>query len=162
MVQDELMVQTEWVVELEYSLKLEDGELVADSGDDGALTFIQGRGHVFPVIEGAINGMRLGEEMELLMPPDETYGDYDPEAVELLPLEAFPDDQEITVGLELELLDEDTGNEIDAIVTKVLDDEVVVDLNHPLAGETLIMWLRVVELRPATEEELAQDYILDE
>ena len=58
-------------------------------------------------------------------------------------------------------MDEETGAEMDGVVIEVQEDGVLVDLNHPLAGETLTMWLRVVEVRPATEEELEHDHVHD-
>ena len=72
------IVQKGWVVFLEYTLRFDDGELAADSNDDGLLSFIQGRGHVFPIIEEAVERLHVGDELELVLPPAETYGEYDP------------------------------------------------------------------------------------
>ena len=154
-------VQKDWVVFLEYVLRFDDGEIAASSDEDGPLSFIQGREHVFPVIEQAVEGLRVGDEAELVMPPEDTYGEYSEEAVELLPLDLFPEDMELEEGTEVELVDEDTGAEMDGVVIEVSEDGVAVDLNHPLAGETLAMWLRVMEVRPATEEELVHDHVHD-
>ncbi len=159
MFQNDRVVKDGWVVSLEYTLKYEDGELIAESSEDGMLFFIQGRGHVFTLIEGAVEGMQVGDEMSLTMLPKDTYGEYDEDAIELVPLEAFPDDVEIVEGLEIELYDDESGAEIDATVMEVREDGVVVDMNHPLAGEPLTMWLRVADLRPATEEELEHDHV---
>ena len=159
MFQDERVVKDGWVVSLEYTLKYEDGDLIADSSEDGILSFIQGCGHVFPLIEGAVEGMRVEDEMELTMLPKDTYGEYDEDAIELIPLDAFPDDVEIVEGLEIELYDDESGVEIEAAVMEVHEDGVVVDMNHPLAGELLTMWLRVADLRPATKEELEHNHV---
>lgn len=153
------VVQNDWVVSLDYELRFDDGELATSSEEDGRLSFIQGRGHVFPVLEAAVQGLRVGDEAELEMAPEDAYGEYNEEAVELLPFDLFPPDMEILEGVEVELLDEETGAEMDAIVTAVQADGVLVDLNHPLAGEALTMWLRVAEVRPATEEELEHDHV---
>lgn len=153
------VAKSDCVVSLEYTLRFDDGELAAESADDGLLSFIQGRGHVFPGIETAVEGLRVSDELELVLSPADTYGEYDPEAVERLPLDMFPDDMDVYEGVEIELFDEDTGAEIDAVVTEVQNDSAVVDLNHPLAGETLRMWLRVVEIRLPTDEEIEHDHV---
>jgi FKBP-type peptidyl-prolyl cis-trans isomerase SlyD len=159
MYQEDIVVRTDQVVTLEYTLRFDDGELAADSAEDGLLMFIQGHGHVFPIIEEAIEGLRVDDELELVLPPGDTYGEYDPEAVELFPFEMFPDDLDVYEGLEVELFDEDTGAEMEAVVAEIVEDGVVVDLNHPLAGETLTMRLLVVGIRPATAEEIAHDHV---
>jgi len=157
--QENPVVQSNWVVYLDYRLTYDDGEVVMDSEEDGRLSFIQGRGHVFPIIEGAAEGMHVGDEMELQMSPEETYGLYDEDALELLPFESFPEGTDVCIGLEVELFDEDSGEEVDAIVIELTDDGAVVDMNHPLAGELLTMWFRVSDLRPATDEELSHDHV---
>jgi FKBP-type peptidyl-prolyl cis-trans isomerase SlyD len=149
------------VVALDFTLRFEDGELAASSDEDGRLSFIQGRGHVFPVIERAVQGLRVGAEEELVLPPAETYGDYVEDAFEILPRDNFPPDMMLLEGMEIDLLDEETGAELEAIVTEVRDDSVVVDLNHPLAGQTLTLWFRVADVRPASEEELDHDHVHD-
>jgi len=162
MFQEDKIVENDRVISLEYILRYEDGEVIADSKEDGNLEFIQGHGHVFSVLEGAIEHMRIGQELELSMLPADTYGEYDEEAVEVIPLTAFPDNVEITEGLEIELYDEDSGAEFEAIVVAVADDGVTVDMNHPLAGEPLSMWLRVADIREATAGELAHDHVHDD
>ncbi len=159
MFQENEVVSKDKVVSLEYVLRYEDGEVIADSKEDGNLLFIQGHEHVFTVLEGAIEGMRVGQELELAMLPADTYGEYDEQAVELIPTSAFPENMEITEGLEVELYDEESGAEFEAIVVEITDDGVVVDMNHPLAGEPLSMWVRVADVRDATAEELEHDHV---
>lgn len=157
--QEEPVARSGWVVSLDFTLRFQDGELAAGSEEDGWLSFIQGRGHVFPVVEEAVEGRPVGYETELTLRPEDAYGEYSEDAVELLPLDAFPLDMDIEEGQEVELLDEETGAEMDGIIREVRDDGVLVDLNHPLAGETLQLWVRIAEVRPATDEELAHDHV---
>ena len=157
--QNELTAGDGVVVVLDYTMGVEDGEIISSSDDDGEMAFIQGREHVFPVIEKAIQGLRVGDEVELVLEPDDAYGEYDEDLLETVPLQMLDGDFDPYVGLDVELFDEDTGEEIEAVVVEVNEDSVVVDMNHPLAGETLYLWLKIVELRPATEEELDHDHV---
>lgn len=153
------VVASDDVVSLEYILRYEDGDIAASSDEDGLLHFIQGHEHVFPVLEKAVEGMRVGDEAELILPPEDTYGPYNPDARELLPWDLFPSDVEVVEGLEVELLDEESGAVMDAVVIDIGEEGIEVDLNHPLASETLAMWFRVAGIRPATDEELAHDHV---
>ena len=157
--QEELTAGDGMVVVLAYTMGVEDGEIISNSDDDGEMAYIQGYGHVFPAIEEAIQGLRVGDEVELALDPEEAYGEYDDELLETLPIAMLDGDFDVYVGLDVELIDEDTGEEVEGIVVEVNEDSVVVDMNHPLAGETLYLWLKVIELRPATEEELAHGHV---
>lgn len=160
MANDERMaVQDDAVVTMEYRVTLEDGEVVEGSEEDGPMDFIQGRGHVYPAIENAIGGLAAGDEINLVLPPEEAFGEYDPDATEMLPRDLFPDDMDLSEGDELELYDEESDETISATVTELLDDEVLVDLNHPLAGETLLIWVKITGVRAATREELEHDHV---
>jgi FKBP-type peptidyl-prolyl cis-trans isomerase SlyD len=82
------------------------------------------------------------------------YGEYDPAAVQSLERDMFPADLELEPGMPIDLYDEDADEEIEAFISEVTDDEVVVDFNHPLAGETLSFHVRIAGVREATSEEL--------
>jgi len=142
------------VVSLEFALKLDDGEEIDRSEADETWDYLHGHDQIIPGLEKALNGMRLGDSKKVKVEPEDGYGDYDPDDMELLPLDAFPEDLELVEGEELVLFDEDAGEVIEAIVAEVNDDGVLLDFNHPLAGETLHFEVKVVGIRPATAEEL--------
>ncbi len=159
MTQHGLTVSDDMVVTLDYTLQLEDGGEIVDSSEgDEPLEFIQGHGEIVPGLEDALYGMTVGEEKELVVQPEEGYGELDPDAYQLIPLEAFPEDVKLEPGLGLELQDEE-GETMLAFVAEVRTDSVLLDFNHPLAGETLHFMVKVVGLRPATEEELEHDHV---
>lgn len=158
MTHNELTVSDDVVVSLDYTLRLDDGEVVDSSEGEEPLQFIQGHGEIVPGLEQALYGMAVGEEKELVVRPEDGYGELDPDAYQTIPRDAFPQELELEPGLGLELEDEE-GETMLAFVAEIRPDNVLLDFNHPLAGETLYFKVKVVDLRPATEEELEHDHV---
>jgi FKBP-type peptidyl-prolyl cis-trans isomerase SlyD len=154
MTKQSLVVADDVVVQLDYTLTLSDGEIYDSSEDSGPLEYLQGHGQLIPGLEQALYDMAIDEEKDVVVTPDIGYGEYDPDAVQELPLDMFPPNMELEKGMSIDLYDEDADEEIEAIINDVGDDTVTVDFNHPLAGETLNFHVRIVGIRPATPEEL--------
>jgi FKBP-type peptidyl-prolyl cis-trans isomerase SlyD len=156
-----LTVADDLVVSLDYTLRLEgDPEVFDTSAGQEPLEFIQGRGHIIPGLERALYGMAVGQKKEVVVQPDEGYGELDSDAFQLIPRDSFPPTMEIEVGMELELHDDD-GEVLEATIAELHPDSVMLDFNHPLAGETLYFDVEVIGLRPATDEELEHDHVHD-
>lgn len=153
------MVKDDMVVSLDYTLRLDDGEVVETTADDGPVEFIQGYGQVLSGLEEKLYGMRVGDEKQLVIAAEDGYGEYDPDAMEVVPREMFPDDVELREGTPLELFDEESKEVIEGYISEIRRDGVVIDLNHPLAGETLHFHVRVIGLREATAEELEHGHV---
>lgn len=156
-----LTITDDMVVSIEYVLRLEDGEEV-ERTDGEPLEFIQGVGQTFPKLEEALEGRTVGSKLEVKLLPEDAFGDYDDDDMDVLPLAEFGDDVELAEGMFLELEDADTGMFLEAVIAELRDDEVVIDFNHPLAGETLYFTVEVVGVRPATAEELEHGHVHDE
>ena len=154
MTKQSLVVADDVVVRLDYTLTLSDGEIYDSSEDSGPLEYLQGHGQLIPGLEQALYDMAVDEEKDVVVTPDVGYGEYDPDAVQELPLDMFPPNMELEPGMSIDLYDEDADEEIEAIIDDVGDDSVTVNFNHPLAGETLNFHVRIVGIRPATPEEL--------
>jgi FKBP-type peptidyl-prolyl cis-trans isomerase SlyD len=147
------------VVSLAYALLLGNGEAIERTDEDDALQFIQGHGQIIPGLEDALYGMAVGEEKAVIVEPAEGYGSYDEDDLQAMPRNSFPADLELEIGTGLRLRDKDSG-EVHTVYVAELDGEnVVLDFNHPLAGETLHFQVRIVGLRPATAEELAHGHV---
>jgi FKBP-type peptidyl-prolyl cis-trans isomerase SlyD len=157
---DTQVVEHGMVVSLDYSLHVDD-ELVESTEEDGPIAFLQGYEEIIPGLEQAIYGMRVGQEKDVTVEPEDGYGEYDPEAFEEVPLSIFPDDMELGLGMPVELYDEDTDETVDGYISEIRTDNALVDLNHPLAGETLYFHVKVVAVRQATAEELAHGHVHD-
>jgi FKBP-type peptidyl-prolyl cis-trans isomerase SlyD len=141
------------VVKMEYTLQIED-ELVESTDDEGPIEFLQGYGEIIPGLEAALYGMEVGQEKDVTVDPEDGYGEYDSEAFEEVPLEIFPDDMDLSLGMPVELYDEDAEETVEGFIAEIRTDTVVVDLNHPLAGEVLSFHVKVIGLRPATPSEI--------
>jgi FKBP-type peptidyl-prolyl cis-trans isomerase SlyD len=159
---NDLTVADDVVVRMDYSLRLDDGELIDSSTEEEPLEFLQGAGEIIPGLEQALYGMSVGEKKKLVIGPDEAYGDLDEDAFQLVPHDLFPDDVEIEEGTALRLINSETGEPVDAYVAEVLEEGVVLDFNHPLAGETLYFDVHIAGLRPATPEEIAHSHVHDD
>jgi len=152
-------VQDEVVVSLEYTLRVE-GEVVDSTGEDEHIQFIQGHGQIIPGLESQLYGMSSGESKEATVPPEEAYGVLDEDALGTVPRDEFPPDMPLEKGVALQLRDQD-GEVFDAYVESVSKKSVEINLNHPLAGKELFFSIKVLDLRPATEDEIAHGHVHD-
>lgn len=137
-------------VSLDYSVFDAEGDVVADGS---RLACVFGHGQLLPAIERVLDGMRAGERRALTVKARDAYGKRDPKAIVEFDRAEFPED--VAPGDRFEV-ENDAGH---VLVLKVLDvgpESVHVDLNHPLAGQDIRVELSVVEVRPATSEELLE------
>ncbi len=141
------------VVAVDYSLHLGNGEVVDASDPGEPLTYLHGEGQIVPGLESALEGLDVGESRKVVVAPDQGYGARDPRGLQEVPRSAFPADLEFRPGLELTAEGED-GEPVPFTIREVKPESVVIDLNHPLAGETLHFDVTVRGVRAATAEEL--------
>lgn len=160
MTNKELTVSDGLAVGLEYTLRLDDGETIDSSAGREPLGFLQGEGQIIPGLEQALYGMAVGEEKSVVVQPEDGYGHRDSTAFQQIPRDSFPSDVNPEPGMALELVD-DSGQSMLAFVSEVGPDNVLIDMNHPLAGETLHFDVRIATLRAATSEELAHGHVHD-
>lgn len=131
------------VISLEYTLKLEDDQVVDSNVGKDPLTYTQGANEIIPGIETAVEGMTVGEARHVVVAPTDAYGTRDPEAIHEVPKENVPG--EVKVGMQLHGKDTN-GRVVRPIVADVKDQTVLLDFNHPLAGETLFFDVKVVNI----------------
>lgn len=139
------------VVTLEYSLHLGDGVTVDQSEPDDPLVYLHGIGEIVPGLEDALEGLEAGQTTQVVVAPEEGYGERDPAAVQEVDSSAF--EGPVKAGDTMVATDED-GDEMLVTIVKVEGDKVTIDLNHPLAGKPLHFEVTVREVRAATAEEL--------
>jgi FKBP-type peptidyl-prolyl cis-trans isomerase SlyD len=152
-------IRDDVVVSLEYTLQVE-GEIVDSTGEDEHIQFIQGHGQIIPGLESQLYGMSSGESKEVTVPAEEAYGVLDEDALGTVPRDEFPPDMPLEKGVALQLRDED-DEVFDAYVESVGKKSVEINLNHPLAGKELHFSVKVLDLRPATEDEIAHGHVHD-
>ena len=153
-------VQDGLVVSMEYTLTV-DGEVLDSSKDAGPLQFLAGYDNIVPGLEREMTGMKIGESKDVLVLPEDGYGEFDEEAFMEVPRSEFPSDMELEAGLELNVSDEDGQHQL-AFVESFNDETVRLDFNHPLAGAELQFNVKVVALREATKEELDHGHAHEE
>ena len=135
-------------VKIEYTGTLDDGTIFDSSEDHGRpLEFEVGAGHVIKGFDDAILGMKEGDEKQFSVSPSEAYGEHNPQLVQKVPKEIFPNDAELAPGLMFEA-GLPTGEKIPAMITAIEESIVSVDLNHPLAGKTLNFKIKLTEITP--------------
>ena len=150
-------VRQDVVVTIDYELKV-NGEIVDTSQGSSPIQFIQGQQNIIPGLEKELYGMEVGDTKEVVVPPQEAYGEIDPDNFADIPRDQFPPDIPLEPGVELELTDEE-GDLVNARIESVSDSTVRLDFNHPLAGEELYFWVKVIGLRKASPEELEHGHV---
>ncbi|MBL8395239.1 MAG: peptidylprolyl isomerase [Candidatus Accumulibacter sp.] len=154
-----MQVAKNTVVTLDYSVSDFDGELV-DPGQEPLIYLHGGYDDIFPMIEEAVQGRRIGESVVVRMQPDDAFGEYDAALVQLEPRSQFP--EELQVGMQFEGIPEGADEDDDDVlvyrVTEIAGDKVVLDGNHPLAGMALVFTCTVTAVRPATAEEISHGH----
>ncbi|MBE9524642.1 MAG: peptidylprolyl isomerase [Chloroflexi bacterium] len=140
-------------------MKLTIDEKIIDPSDRSEpLNYLHGHNNIIPGLERALLGMTLGDTKHVVVTPQGAYGEIDSEAFSEVPLYEFEDGNNIIIGSNIEMVDED-GIVMIGVVTAIEDSMVKLDFNHPLAGKELHFDVKILALRPATEEELEQGYV---
>lgn len=147
------------VVSLDYTLRLDDGQEIDSSSGREPLQFLQGYGQIIPGLEKALYGMGVGDQKDVVVAPADGYGETDPDAYQVVPHDVFPSDMTLKQGMGLRMRDASSGQALDAYVAEIRPEGVLLDFNHPLAGETLFFDVTVVALRKATDEEMSHGHV---
>ena len=147
------------VVSLDYTLRLDNGQVMDSSEGRDPLEFIQGQGQIIPGLEKELYGMAVDDEKKVVVAPGDAYGELEPDNFEWVERGAFPADMELIEGMGLRMRDSNSGEVMEAYVAEISSDRVKLDFNHPLAGETLHFQVKIAGLRDATSEELAHGHV---
>jgi len=132
-------------VRIHYTGTLDDGTQFDSSAGREPLEFAIGGGQVIPGFDSAVDGMAVGENKTVTIPPDEAYGQRHDQLVQQVSRSALPDDMEPAVGLQLQSQSPD-GQIMNLVVTEVADESITVDANHPLSGHALTFAIELVEI----------------
>lgn len=146
------------VVSLDYTLRLDDGEVIDSSTGRDPLQFVQGQGQIIPGLESELYGMEVGDEKAVTVAPEDGYGSREADRVQNVPRDAFPDDMDLEQGMQVRLQDSNSGQVYEAYVQEIHPENVTLDFNHPLAGETLHFDVKIAGVRDATDDELSHGH----
>ncbi len=138
-------------VEMHYSLSLDDGEELENTQEEGPIEFTCGEGKIIPGLEKELQGLAEGDEKLVVVPPEDAYGDYNPEALTTVPREEFPPEEKVEPGMTFVARRED-GMIMHITVLEAGETEVKLDLNHPLAGKTLHFNVKILKITPPVQQ----------
>ena len=150
------------VVEIDYILKNDQGEVVDSSEGTGPLSFIMGKKNIIPGLESEIATKSVGDSFKVIIEPKDAYGDRLDAMVQSVPKAQFGEDADkVQLGSQFQVEDKN-GQPLVVQVVEIKDDVIVLDANHPMAGETLHFDVTILGTREATNEELERGYIVPE
>lgn len=151
-----MQINKDMVVGLSYELLDTDGKVIEKTEEP--FEYLHGgyRG-IFPLVEKALSGKTIGDQCRVRLEPEDAFGEYDAELVHVEPRNKFP--EKLKVGMQFTGHGVESGTTLVYTVTDVADDKVVVDGNHPLAGQTLQFSCTVSAVRSATAEEIAHGHV---
>jgi len=151
-----MLIAKNTVVTLDFELSDSQGNLIEKTKEPIAYLHGGYQG-MFPLVEQALDGKVAGDTCRVRLAPEDAFGEYDAELVHVESKEKFP--PEVAVGMQFEGRGDQSGHAMVYTVTDVAADKVVVDGNHPLAGQTLDFSCTVTEVRAATGEELEHGHV---
>lgn len=133
-------------VKVHYHGRLTDGTVFDSSEGRQPLEFEVGSGRVIKGFDEGVKGMSVGEKKTVSIPADDAYGEHQKEMIISFERKNFPQDITPEVGMTLNMHSED-GNAIPVVITEITPDTIMLDANHPLAGEDLIFDIELVDIK---------------
>lgn len=151
------MISTNSVVTMHYNLLTGDGEPIESTKNYEPISFLIGHQQILPKLEQRIIQSNVGDKFTVELEPEEAYGEFNPDYVKEVSRQDFPPDTEIEPGMDFVATID--NQEMIFFIREVDGDKIVIDFNHPLAGQKLIFEIEIVAARPATEEEIAHGHV---
>jgi FKBP-type peptidyl-prolyl cis-trans isomerase SlyD len=138
------------LVSLQYTLSGEDGKMIESNNGKEPLQFVQGQHRLIPGLEKELTGMKVGQEKHVTVKPEDAYGSVDPRRFQEFPKDKIPPEElkQIKVGSLIPLTAQN-GQTFQFPVSEVKEKTIVVNLNHPMAGKTLVFDVKVLDIQPA-------------
>ena len=152
------MIKKYSVVGISYILKDTEGKVLDRTPVNEPLVYLHGSGQIVSGLENALDGLLVGDAKEVIVSPAEGYGENDPKLKLKTDLSIFPQDTEVKTGMQF-TADLGNGNHQNFIVARREGNDVFIDGNHPLAGQTLQFSVEVQSIREATQEELSHGHV---
>lgn len=147
------MISKDKVVSMSYILKNAEGEVLDEATQADPFYYMHGRGQIVLGLESAMEGLKVGDKKDVTVPPADGYGEMDENLNISVKRSQFPKDADIEVGMQF-LAEMGGGAKHPFVVREIKGDDIFLDGNHPLAGQTLHFSIEVHGIREATQEEI--------
>ncbi|NNH69152.1 peptidylprolyl isomerase [Nocardia uniformis] len=152
-----MLIAANEVVSIDYTLTNDAGEVLDESAPGDPLVYLHGAGNIIPGLENALEGKAAGDQLSVVVEPEDGYGEYLPELLTTVSREVIQGVDDLTVGMQLQA--EAPDGDVQIITVAGVDgDEVTIDANHELAGQRLTFAIKVVDIRDASAEELVHGH----
>jgi FKBP-type peptidyl-prolyl cis-trans isomerase SlyD len=160
-----MTIQENMVVSLNYKLSNhKTGEKIEETTPENPMVFLYGVGGIIPQFEENIFGKSVGDSFEFHISAENAYGNPDSDQIAMIPLDVFRDEagnfdaEYFVVGAMIPMSDNE-GNQLRGTIVEVTPELIKMDFNHPLAGTDLHFVGTIVEIRPATQDEIAHGHV---
>ncbi len=153
-----LMIGQNSVVSMHYTLKNDAGDVLDSSEGKDPLVYLHGTNNLIPGLEAELGGKTKGAAFNASIPPDQAYGEFNQDFVQVVNKSMFQGAESVEVGMSF-VAQGEGGAQRQIRVTEVNGDDITIDANHPLAGQTLHFEVEVVDVREGTEQEIAHGHV---
>jgi FKBP-type peptidyl-prolyl cis-trans isomerase SlyD len=152
-----MKISDQSVVSFHFTLKNDEGEVLDSSAGNDPLTYLHGAGNIIPGLENALVDKKVGDKFDVTLTPEQGYGARDEKLLQKIPKNQFPDPDKLQEGMQFQI----NGPQGPLVLTvlEVTENDVVVDGNPELAGQTLHFNIEVSEVRAASAEELEHGHV---
>jgi len=152
-----MLISNHKVVSIHYTLTNAAGETIDSSVGGDPLAYLHGAANIIPGLESALEGKAVGDKLNVSLEAADAYGEYNPALTEVVPSSMFEGVDNVEVGMQFQA---ETSEGVQIVrIAKVDGDNVIVDGNHPLAGQPLNFDVEIAEIREASAEELEHGHI---
>lgn len=152
-----MQVADNMAVSIHYTLSNDDGDAIDSSIGDEALVYLHGIGNIISGLEQALHGKTMGDTFNVRILAEDAYGEFMEDRVQIIPRTMFEGIDDLEVGMQFHA-DVSSGPGVVSIIA-IDGDNITIDGNHPLAGMALTFDVEVIDIRPATREEISHGHI---
>lgn len=151
-----MQITDKTAVSIHYTLTNQQGEQLDSSRGESPLIYLHGSGNIIAGLEAALAGKQTGDKLNVTIAADQAYGEVSDDMIQVVSRSMF-DGMDIEVGMQFHA-EVSHGPGI-ITITEINGDDITIDGNHPLAGEALTFDVEVVDVRPATADEIAHGHV---
>ncbi|POR05466.1 peptidylprolyl isomerase [Alkalispirochaeta sphaeroplastigenens] len=153
-----MTIANDSVVTIQYTLRNGEGSVLDSSDETGGLAYLHGHQNIIPGLESALEGKSVGDTVNTTIAPADGYGERQEELVFTVPRDRLPSEEALTPGMQFRAQAAE-GQDLVVTLVDVGDEQVTLDGNHPLAGETLVFDVEITDVRAATADELDHGHV---